>query len=1210
MFRFYKFLAVLLIVVEIVTSLTVPTEYTNQVTVEYYPNKNCNGPPHLVEYYDTCSLKGVVLVYDDHFILYNTTFNREPIDCDLVDHSDLNTTVYGIYYLDTCMNHNSGVSKMSKRSNFKTNPVDPAKINTCTAMFYSDQLCRKNFFIYQATMNQCFRSDMETSYVMMYCTDTEFTFYSCDEKCERCKKNDNVKINKDGKCKAESGGSSSSFFLLLGLEMDIFFSLSHTDEQLELIYRTTKEGTKMFNLYKLFALLLLVLEIVTSLTVPTDYTNQVTVEYYPNKNCNGSPHLVEYYDTCSLKGVVSVYDDHFILYNTTSHRRQRIDCDLVDHSDLNTTIYGIYYFDTCMNHNSGVSKMARRSNFKLNPVDPAKINTCTAMFYADQSCRKNFFIYQATMNQCFRSDLETGYVMMYCTDTEFTAYVCDEKCESCKKKDSGEINKDGKCKATDGGTARFLSGSHLWLYNILIVMAVTDFLSPQNDSSSSNSTVSLTTGWKGFSSNFFTNIIIATILFTLFYFLRFFYRSFYNARLIKSNGATSHLITSPIAWLRYTWSFPVESVFESRGIDAYMHLRFLILCIQLLSIILVFGIGVLLPLNFTSSNSYLHEQGVTINNLDSVSIASIPEGSKRLWAHSLSIPLFTGVSLFLFRRTYLIYVEKRIRWMSKHHPRNYSVMVREMSKSIKNESDMRNYFQNFFDPKEILACHIVYKEPKLRDLWSQYRSTKRKLDRIISKTEITHLRPTRAKGWRPGTLGGEVEDSLSYYEKKLVMIDEKLKEAQIEASLPKEGVAAMEWKLSDLTPSNIRHWTSNTANAGFITFDRMANASICSTCIFSEKPNKFIVTPAPEFKNIKWGNLVISGNERMFRRIVISIAFFVLFCFYMIPVTAISAISKLENLAKVPILNWMVKVVELNPYLQGLVEGYLPSLALVAFMGLLPLFIKLLVHVNKENTKTMFYHKVFTTYWAFLVVNVFIVVTISGSVLSVLFRVIENLTLKQIITLFGSSLPTQSSFFINYILVQSLTSVPFDIIRPIELIAGIIRSTRVTSPGDKVDAMSRNDPTALTSIKYARELLILVITLSYSTLSPFILPFGLMYFLIDFYVSKYNHIYSFCPKYQSGGTIWPLVFNRLCVGLIIYQLTAVGIFLLKAFIPGIIISFPLPFITLFVWWITVQDYKKASSVLPLHLSPEGDFFGNEFLTSYQDPVVSVSDMKF
>ncbi|EGC40174.1 hypothetical protein DICPUDRAFT_52216 [Dictyostelium purpureum] len=726
--------------------------------------------------------------------------------------------------------------------------------------------------------------------------------------------------------------------------------------------------------------------------------------------------------------------------------------------------------------------------------------------------------------------------------------------------------------------------------------------------------VALSTGWSTFTTSLATNIIIGTVIMLLFFFLRIIYKNFYNARMLRGqNKETSKdvsLVNSPIRWITHTLFYPLEMIYEHRGIDAYIHLQFLYLCMKMIFILMIFGIGILLPINYTSIDSETEEKlNVTLNTLDTVTVGTIPPKSRRLWAHALSIPLFTFIAFYLFQRTNQIYLEKRIRWMSKHNERNYTVLVTEMSKSISNADKMREFFGKFFDSKAILSCHMIYKEMKLRSLWRKHKHVQRSLERVLSESDIKGVPPTRAVGWRPGMFGGKTVNSIEYYTKKLEDVDKLLRVAQQDVHQRQDySIPSLEWRFDNITPTNIKKWAERASNVGFITFSRMSYASQATQCLFSKDINKFIVTPAPELKNIRWKNMIVPNRSRFIRRAISSAIFFVIFCFYTIPVTAISAISNIQTLSKVPVLNWLLDVVQLNDTLRGFVEGYLPSLALVAFMGLLPLFIKLIVRFNKETTRTMFYHKVFTTYWAFLVINVFLVVSIAGSVLGVLFKMLEDLTLKDIVTLLGQSLPKQSSFFINYILVQALTSVPIDIVRPIELIAGIIRSSRESSYGQKMKALSHDDPTALNSIKYSRELLIFVITLSYSTLSPLILPFGLLYFLIDFFVSKYNHLYSFCPKYQSGGLIWQLVFNRLCIGLVIYQITAIGLFVLKTFIPGIVISFIMPFITLFFWWRNVRRYKRASQTLSLDICPEEDYFGTEFMNSYQDPVLSIADL--
>lgn len=72
-------------------------------------------------------------------------------------------------------------------------------------------------------------------------------------------------------------------------------------------------------------------------------------------------------------------------------------------------------------------------------------------------------------------------------------------------------------------------------------------------------------------------------------------------------------------------------------------------------------------------------------------------------------------------------------------------------------------------------------------------------------------------------------------------------------------------------------------------------------------------------------------------------------------------------------------------------------------------------------------------------------------------------------------------------------------------------------------------------------------------------------------------IYVFVPAFQSGGVLWPSVFNRIYAGailfyfillqkliqvslflfisgILIYQLTLIGVFSIYNFIPGIVIS--------------------------------------------------------
>ena len=83
---------------------------------------------------------------------------------------------------------------------------------------------------------------------------------------------------------------------------------------------------------------------------------------------------------------------------------------------------------------------------------------------------------------------------------------------------------------------------------------------------------------------------------------------------------------------------------------------------------------------------------------------------------------------------------------------------------------------------------------------------------------------------------------------------------------------------------------------------------------------------------------------------------------------------------------------------------------------------------------------------------------------------------------------------------------------------------------------SSDRPTDLTPIRYdlvlPQVLLMLVITLSYSVISPVMLIFGLCYFGNAFMVWKYQVLYVYGREWEAGGVWWPQIFNR-CIGAVV-----------------------------------------------------------------------------
>lgn len=91
-------------------------------------------------------------------------------------------------------------------------------------------------------------------------------------------------------------------------------------------------------------------------------------------------------------------------------------------------------------------------------------------------------------------------------------------------------------------------------------------------------------------------------------------------------------------------------------------------------------------------------------------------------------------------------------------------------------------------------------------------------------------------------------------------------------------------------------------------------------------------------------------------------------------------------------------------------------------------------------------------------------------------------------------------------------------------------------------------------------------------MAPLIIPFVIVYFSFAWFVAKYQFLYVSMPNYESGGKFFPIVWNRILIGMFVYQIMMWGIFgLKKSYISFLLL--PLPFMTgLFAWYAVVGEH--------------------------------------
>ena len=168
--------------------------------------------------------------------------------------------------------------------------------------------------------------------------------------------------------------------------------------------------------------------------------------------------------------------------------------------------------------------------------------------------------------------------------------------------------------------------------------------------------------------------------------------------------------------------------------------------------------------------------------------------------------------------------------------------------------------------------------------------------------------------------------------------------------------------------------------------------------------------------DIIWSNLKIRGWERYIRYSAAIGFICALIVFWAIPVAAVGAISNITYLIqKAPFLKFLLKI----PHaILGVVTGLLPSVLLAVLIALVPPILRLAARLGGAPTYSEVEYSLQNSYFAFQVIQVFLVATLASAATSTISAISKNPSSAA--TILSTHIPTASNFYISYFIVQGL----------------------------------------------------------------------------------------------------------------------------------------------------------------------------------------------
>ena len=268
---------------------------------------------------------------------------------------------------------------------------------------------------------------------------------------------------------------------------------------------------------------------------------------------------------------------------------------------------------------------------------------------------------------------------------------------------------------------------------------------------------------------------------------------------------------------------------------------------------------------------------------------------------------------------------------------------------------------------------------------------------------------------------------------------------------------------------------------------------------------------------------------------------------------------------------------------------------MLVFLLILPFIFDYLARFYEGmKTESEIQNSIMTRYFWYQLINVYVTVGFSGA--NLWSQIVQVLTKPStLVDVIGGRVPDVSLFFVNLVIIKIFTAVPLEMIRPWQLstihLMGNCMDRRKTTRRDLRTGAFFSWPMLYGWI-YPQLMMVLMIVLVYSCITPLLTPLGAIFFAFTYIMYKYQLLYVYINEYQSGGYMWYAVFSRTVILLEFGSCALLGYLALQlsnAELAGpFFFLLPLPICLIYFGRYCDHKFKKASMNLSYGFARELD----------------------
>lgn len=409
-------------------------------------------------------------------------------------------------------------------------------------------------------------------------------------------------------------------------------------------------------------------------------------------------------------------------------------------------------------------------------------------------------------------------------------------------------------------------------------------------------------------------------------------------------------------WIRPVQTLSDDEILEYCGLDILMFLRFQRVGIKV-ALVGVISAIFLLPIYATGGALQPGKR----DELEYLSMGNVPAGSPRLYSSVVSAYWMTFTVLYFVWKEYKVFVDRKHAYMTKADVQQYSILLEHIPKEFRGEELLKRQLERLF-PDKVSHTSLAIKRSKLKELQKKIalqEKTRGNLEHALVYKSKMGVQPVHKINKKRMFFGGESVDSIEYYEKELVDLNNQV-EAEIqklmvlqeknpfaESSDEVEATLSLAEPQDNDTEHTERVETENSeqsnrdeengiskeseggrgsvlpslptaqtkalaskisslvfddtliaSNAAFVTFKTIQAAQTAEQFLQSDTPHKMTVVAAPGVNDVQWHNIGLKHKVKETKSMVATILSTLIIFFWTIPTTFVVALASVDGLSK------------------------------------------------------------------------------------------------------------------------------------------------------------------------------------------------------------------------------------------------------------------------------------------------------------------------